>query len=205
MNKWIVRAWWNYILLRKKMRILYVARDKNVPGQFCAGSMACLKLAEELDDTQLTVQDCNVLRRSQALPDWLNGTPILVEDVDGIPYRGSDAVRTLAQIVASHKASRNATASSEAKSYSLRPACSRVPPAEDAPFKNANNAARRPRTPETKAGKDDAPFGDEQEPSPFQTVLSSGTQELRNDKITESDVQKYMAQRNSALPTQPPM
>lgn len=83
------------------MRVLYVAHDLQDTTEMCPGSTVCLSLVKDLLDGMITIQDCDVLRKTKQLPDWLNGTPILVDDGEGVPYKGRDAVRKLRELVAS--------------------------------------------------------------------------------------------------------
>lgn len=47
----------------------------------------------------VTVQDVNVLMDSQNIPEWLDGTPILVDTVSMDIYKGSDAIYYTADLI----------------------------------------------------------------------------------------------------------
>lgn len=81
------------------MNVLYVAHDKNDSRYMCPGSTVCLSLLQSLPANTINVQDCDVLRQAKSIPDWLNGTPILINDQEGIPYRGKEAIAKLRRIV----------------------------------------------------------------------------------------------------------
>lgn len=77
------------------MIVLYVSRDIQDPEMMCPGSIVCLSMIEKIEENLINIQDCDVLRKSKVLPDWLNGTPILVDDERGVPYKGKDAIKQL--------------------------------------------------------------------------------------------------------------
>ena len=79
------------------MNVLYVAHDKDDPSEMCPGSTVCLALVNEIKEGYINVQDCDILSQTKALPDWLNGTPIVINDEDGIAHRGKDAIKKLRQ------------------------------------------------------------------------------------------------------------
>ena len=76
------------------MKVLYVGHDQYEPSEYCAGSTVCMALVEKLSNP-IRVQNCDILRRHQELPDWLDGTPILIDEEDQHPLRGTQAVRYL--------------------------------------------------------------------------------------------------------------
>ena len=86
-----------------KMNVLYVGSDKYDHDMMCPGSMICLALAEQIPDESVSVQNCDILRTTDniSLPDWLNGTPIFINEDEGIPYRGRDAVNQMKRLLSS--------------------------------------------------------------------------------------------------------
>lgn len=81
--------------------ILYVGNDARGGGRdFCRGSRACLAALDNLElDNMVTVQDCDSLRdEGVAFPDWLVGTPILIDRNTMTRYAGTDAVVQLTSI-----------------------------------------------------------------------------------------------------------
>lgn len=77
--------------------VLYVARDKEAPKQYCPGSQVCMDLAKQIEADLLNVQDVNVLvGKGVEMPAWLDGTPILVQNkVGSRALRGSEAIKAL--------------------------------------------------------------------------------------------------------------
>lgn len=77
------------------MRMLYVGKDKMSPDFFCPGSTVCMSLTSNLQD-EIEIQDTSILRNSgERFPDWLNGTPILIDTETNLILRGTQAVRYL--------------------------------------------------------------------------------------------------------------
>ncbi len=85
------------------MRVLYVGHDRRNSLEYCPGSLVCLSLVEKIS-TDIQVQNCSILRQSTALPDWLNGTPIYVDQgMNSGPLRGTDAVKALQELLEMEK------------------------------------------------------------------------------------------------------
>ena len=80
------------------MIVLYVAHDSEDNDQMCPGSTVCLSIVDKVEEGLINIQDCDILRESKQLPSWLNGSPILVDDKEGIPHRGKEAVKHLREI-----------------------------------------------------------------------------------------------------------
>jgi len=83
------------------MDVLYVGSDKYDTDTMCPGSIVCLAIAEQISDDMISVQNCDVLRNTDdiTLPDWLNGTPIFINEEEGVPYRGRDAVNQMKRLL----------------------------------------------------------------------------------------------------------
>ena len=77
------------------MIVLYVAHDLEDHEMMCPGSTLCLSLMEKVEDSVINVQDCDVLRKSKILPGWLNGTPIVIDENEGVPYKGKHAIKKM--------------------------------------------------------------------------------------------------------------
>lgn len=77
------------------MIVLYVAHDLENPDSMCPGSSVCLSIVEKMEEDIINIQDCDVLRQSKVLPEWLNGTPILIDDDEAIPHKGKEAIHKL--------------------------------------------------------------------------------------------------------------
>ena len=73
--------------------ILYVASSRIIPGSLCAGSVACKSVIPSNSDF---VQILDVKSLSKPLPQWLNGTPILVNDTT--IYKGKHAFDELKRV-----------------------------------------------------------------------------------------------------------
>lgn len=81
-----------------KKFVLYVSSDDKDATQFCYGSRECLKLIEPLKE-DVTVQHVDrMLEAGVEIPDWLNGTPILVNTMEKSALRGTDAFNFLRDI-----------------------------------------------------------------------------------------------------------
>lgn len=81
------------------MNVLYVSRDKQHHDLMCPGSIVCLSIAEKINDAVLSIQDCDILKQKSIIPSWLDGTPILINENEGIPYRGKDAINKLNELM----------------------------------------------------------------------------------------------------------
>ena len=77
------------------MNILYVASDKTDSDIMCPGSIVCLALAEKVPDSMISIQNCDILMQKKKLPSWLNGTPILINENEQVPFRGKDAIKQM--------------------------------------------------------------------------------------------------------------
>ena len=84
------------------MIVLYVAHDLSDSDEMCPGSAVCLSIVEKIEEGLINVQDCDILRESKELPEWLNGTPILVDDNEGVPHKGKDAIKKLRLIASTN-------------------------------------------------------------------------------------------------------
>ena len=145
------------------MNILYVASHKSYEDMMCPGSIVCLSLAEKIPDEMIQIQNCDVLRTKTDLPDWLNGTPILINERDQVPYRGQYAIRQLKKIVEALPKSQIKTNQS---------------------IVEINK--------------------DEEDNDPFKMDVQPNLEEVKSDKVTEQDLQKYMEQRNASVASQQP-
>ena len=89
---------------QQTMKVLYVGHDRENPVDYCPGSVLCLSCVQKLRYTNIRVQDTAILRKHSALPEWLNGTPILIDDENGMPMRGIEAYRFLQSLVDGERA-----------------------------------------------------------------------------------------------------
>ena len=177
------------------MKVLYVGRDNNSPTEFCPGSLVCMSIIEKLRHAEITVQDVSIIRKNASnLPDWLNGTPILIDQDDGHPFRGKYAIQELKNILAADKKRETPAA----------PRQGGMP---------AHNMRMVPELTRQSAEKTDMFPGesdedDEANTSNFEISNDDTVQNvpIRDEKITEQDLQKFMEMRKSspaaANPTQ---
>ena len=182
-----------------KMKVLYVANDNNDKSEYCPGSIVCMALVEKIKTHKITVQNCTVLRKTNTLPDWLNGTPIFIDNEEGTPYRGTDAVNIL-----KHKLRQEQQSDQQVR---------------HAPKNNGSTNSRGPMRPDMQRmggdiDKKAAPKYPEEAPESDEDYDDSGANfeldttedgdpsqsnaEIRSEKVTEQDLQKYMEQRNQS-------
>ena len=186
------------------MRVLYVGRDRANPDNFCPGSMVCMSLVEKIR-IPIQVQDCSVLRRHQRMPDWLNGTPIYVDQsTDAIPLRGTEAVRALQMLLSSQPAEEgdDAPPPQSGAVPRMQPMATREPsvrpPRADIvppPPSNGNREVVRPDD----MADDDLP------PDTMANGTSNNNAPMRDGKVTDDDLQRFMeARKQSPASAQPP-
>ena len=178
-----VRACDIFLLIDNKMNVLYVASDKNIPEQMCPGSTVCLSLAEKIPENMISIQNCDILREQETeLPDWLNGTPIFINEEEGVPYRGRDAINKINKMLKHISKSRKIqpVQGQQRDKDSIRS------PEQNILQKQENNEGGQGR-----GGLDDH-FKMDVDPH----------METRNDKVTENDLQKYMEMRNASPASQ---
>lgn len=80
--------------------VLYIAKDKKDPSNYCKGSEMCLKILEALPSDYINIQDCDKLKNKNVnFPKWLDGTPILISKINGEIYKGTGALEFLRDIL----------------------------------------------------------------------------------------------------------
>ena len=78
--------------------VLYVGKDNHDPSIFCRGSKVLLDLVKPLKD-DIVIQDVDVLiDKGVSLPEWLDGTPILVDMATKQALKGSEAARFVQEL-----------------------------------------------------------------------------------------------------------
>ena len=83
--------------------VLYVAHSHEEPDRLCTGSRKAMKLMEPVKEDVL-VQSIDVLQeKGVALPDWLQGTPTLVDTSDKSAYSGTQALDHLKELAGGGK------------------------------------------------------------------------------------------------------
>jgi len=74
------------------MFTLYVAPDRRRPSQYDVGSVVCVRTLESVPEGRVRVVNCATLVRR---PDFLRGTPTLVDDETNEVYTGHHALHRL--------------------------------------------------------------------------------------------------------------
>ena len=207
------------------MRMLYVGRDRDNPSEFCPGSTLCMSIVEKLH-TEIQVQDCTVLRQKKTLPEWLNGTPIFVDQTTNSgPLRGKDAVRALRAILNNEALQQPPDNEDEEAVRYVQPpprgggvagAVPRMQPAatrQPSTRPRAPNAVHRSSDEPPQTSTDGiAPLGEDNLDELPPDTMANGTitnAVIRDDKVTDEDLQAFMEARKqspaSATPQQPQM
>lgn len=186
------------------MRVLYVGHDHDVPEDYCVGSVLCLSCVRNLTSVQIRVQDTAILRQHATLPPWLDGTPILIDDEEGEPLRGTAAYRALQALVSEERlakrrqapaASAHHDAGGGAPPPRLQPMASRqTGPAEPEPFAAPAHRADAPPPP-LLDGESDGELEQGQDATDNGRATSVPSS---NEKITEDVLQRFMEQRKAS-------
>lgn len=185
--------WPTRIVTAMSAGVLYVGHDNQNPDMFCPGSIVCMSLAERLQP-DITIQDCSVLRKSQDLPAWLDGTPIYVHEEDAVPRRGYDAVHYLNELVRSRR--RSGISGSTIETGMHRPATAPASPlTPSSPPASPVFDGRSALEPSINAGVDDDSRASQGIMDVFAPVAGTGPQLTRNDKVTNSDLEKFIEAR----------
>tara|TARA_B100000787_G_scaffold65906_2_gene48330 strand:+ start:1348 stop:1860 length:513 start_codon:yes stop_codon:yes gene_type:complete len=160
-----------------KRYVLYISSDDADATQFCYGSRECLKLIEPIKE-DVTVQHVDrMLEAGVEIPDWLDGTPILVNTVEKSALRGTGVYEYLKGIGAGNGgAGVNVEGARKAK---------QVETDDDDGFSGITPHGEKYLHEST---DDDLDFN---ENTPENQIMDS-----QQGKITEDDVQKYMELRN---------
>ena len=166
------------------MNVLYVGSDKYDDELMCPGSMICLALAEQIPDDSVSVQNCDILRKTDniSLPDWLNGTPIFINEDEGIPYRGRDAVNQLKRILA-NVLQKNKTPKMNQQ----------MQPSMNQQLQSGMGQQMQRSTGQASAAADNDSLDEN-----FKMDVVIQEEEPRSGKITEQDLQRYMELRNNS-------
>lgn len=181
------------------MKVLYVGHDNTEPNEFCPGSTVCMALVEKIS-AKIRVQNCDILRQHQDLPEWLNGTPILIDDVAQEPHRGTEAVRVLQKILKMEEAARKAEPM-EPPPLSQKPAAAartvaHAPPRMDPAQTRQPSSSKQPEETEVESAMLDAEL-----PDTTQDATANGSVEnvpLGNGKIDDNDLQRFMEARKNS-------
>lgn len=183
------------------MNVLYVSADKQDDSLMCPGSIVCIALAEKIPSNRISIQNTDIIRETTSdLPEWLNGTPILINESDGIPHRGKDAIKQMHLIIdslpdpeISHGNTQIQTQKqmSNTQMSNTQPALSKnVQSMED----NIRSTQPIQSIQENVSNKSPENMLDDH----FKIEVSPQI-ETRSDKVTEQDLQKYMEIRNQSI------
>jgi len=204
--------------------VLYVGRDAS-GGEACPGSRRCLALVDA-QCIPCTVQHVeNLYEAGVEIPDWLDGTPVLVDAATRQAFKGSKAVAFLEGAArASAEAEAAAAAEAEAEAEAARAAVATAGrAARAARAAGAAAAAPAPRAAAPRAAAPPAALGEGGESDEsdegdkadaWGRTLSTGAgaglgsrpgqgpppptpnEPSRDGKVTEDEVQRYIEARN---------
>jgi hypothetical protein len=153
------------------MKVLYVARDQTDSSEMCPGSTACLAILKSLPEDMINIQDCDILRQSQALPDWLDGTPLYIDQNEGIPHRGRLAIKALQK---------------KLKMYT-----------KSTPV-NVPNVEKKQDDPAPRITTDANNFATPNLEDDFKISVEPMSDDTSSSKITEDELNRYIAARNQS-------
>lgn len=79
--------------------VLYVAQDHSDPSLFCQGSRQAVRLIESMKE-DVNIQNLDVLlEKGVSIPEWLRGSPTLVDMNSKNSYEGSECLEYLTSLV----------------------------------------------------------------------------------------------------------
>ena len=84
--------------------ILYVDKNKTNLNEYCPGSIVCMHLSRLFPENSITIQDCSILRNAdETFPDWLKGTPTILNTEYSDVYTGMEAIDYLGRSIPDKK------------------------------------------------------------------------------------------------------
>lgn len=160
----------------QKPWVLYIAQDARDASRFCPGSRQAVALVEQQElDNSVLIQNVAVLQKKDVkLPDWLTGTPSLVDTRSSLLFRGTEAVQRLKDI----------------KSEEEEPLDDSVEDTQQPEEAVQGMIAPGQRFLVDDEGRGDTQMGIEPEPS-----AEGGTS--RDGNVTDNDLAAYIAMRDS--------
>lgn len=198
------------------MKILYIGHDKTEPAYYCPGSTVCISLVEKLSQ-RVRVQNCDILRQHEDMPDWLNGTPILIDEEEQHPRRGTEAIRYLQHMLKQEE--KLVSEATERNEESISPSAASRPVVHAPPrieARQTRQPSSRPRTQPRELSREEIESAmiEEEEPDTAQDATANGNVgalnsnvPVGNGKINDDDLQRFMEARKnspaSASPQQP--
>lgn len=156
--------------------VLYIGKDNRDPSVFCRGSKVLLELIKPFQE-QTLIQDVEILMdKGVNLPDWLDGTPILVDMSNKQAMKGSEAARYVQDLQKKQNHEKSSEPSKEAPS--MEEMTGVLASGERLLHDNSNF-----------------------DPAPPDAETMNLTN--RDEKITDADLEKYMEMRNKGQPPPP--
>ena len=177
--------------------VLYVAHGKD--GYFCRGSSMCIQIIENLGiEDLIVIQDCDALRnQGLEFPDWLVGSPTLVDRETFNKYTGSDAVIHLSNIQPKKQAKQ--VRQQQLPKQPQHPMPPRVQPEQVQQENDYQEDSSEVSARKTNLYYEENDERNEPNEDPFgfgqMMDLSKLQKDDKPDRVTESDVNKFMAER----------
>ena len=157
--------------------VLYIGKDNHDPSVFCRGSKVLLDLIKPYE-SQTLIQDVEILlEKGVNLPEWLDGTPILVDMSTKQAMKGSEAARYVQDLQKKESFEKSSQRESDS------------PPSME---EMTGVLASGERLLHEDTNFDPAP------PDAETMKLTN-----RDEKITDADLEKYMEMRNRGQPPAP--
>lgn len=164
-----------------KRYVLYISSDNQDATQFDYGSRECLKLIEPIKE-DLTVQHVDrMLEANVEIPEWLDGTPILVNTMQKSALRGTSVYEYLKGL------------GSNAKGDARKAQVEEKAADDDDGFNGILPEGEK--------------YLHESVESDLELTQNSAEQQIigaQQGKVTENDLQRYMELRNKGGQQQPP-
>ena len=180
------------------MKVLYVGHDLEHPSDYCPGSVLCLSCVSKLRHITIRVQDTRILKQHAPLPDWLNGTPILIDENEGNPICGIHAYRFLQELVHKEDAELINLEQKRPRAPAEQPSNHRMQPINTRQPSAKRRDVREEETPQALQESVMPDFEDDDEAQDATSHGISHSASMSNDKVTDGDLQRFMAQRNAS-------
>ena len=155
---------------------------------------------QKLRTVKINVQDTKVLRKRANLPEWLNGTPILIDDQEGRPLRGMQAYRYLQDLVQQEESQAHTRTNTVARKAVSSVAPTRIDPevTRQPSASVRQRSAAPPQPPSTEPYDENDHEEEEDMPQDATAYGHAAERSYSNDKVTDDDLQRFMQQRNAS-------
>ena len=153
-----------------KKFVLYIGSDARDRSVFCPGSKAAMEYGARIGEDVMVQNVDLLLERNHELPEWLDGTPVLVDMEDKQAFKGSECVRFLKDYI-----ERGAEAAEKQQAPTMEEMNGVLPSGERLLHEEEDNFTS---TTESK-----------------EAFLMN-----RDNKVTDADLEAYMKMRNSGEP-----